>query len=316
LEPDAVEVLSEPATVAEVSDLSRPENAYERGRGKLLEVYRPVWTPSGRPLLFETYTRYQTVTARTGDLWRGFGGIVVSSLLLLIVLLTPLLWTLLDRLRRGQRQRERLLQHALDAGEEERRRIAADLHDGVVQELVASSLVIAAASEQADDATRAASLHSAAAAVRSAVGGLRTLLIDIYPPNLASAGLAAVLEDLADGCRGRGLRVEVQLPPDAADLPDDLQRLIYRVAREGLRNTVKHARADRAWIRLTRDAGRIVLEVGDDGVGLDPQAVAAAQAEGHLGLRLLADLAADHGGTLRLDGGPGLGTRWTLEVAA
>jgi hypothetical protein len=56
--------LAGPAVHAEVSDLQRPENRYERGRGKLLEVYRPVWTPSGQPLLFETYSPYQLVTRR------------------------------------------------------------------------------------------------------------------------------------------------------------------------------------------------------------------------------------------------------------
>ena len=64
--------LARPAVHAEVSNLERPENRFERGRGKLLEVYRPVWTPAGQPLLFETYSPYRQVTQRTGELWRGF----------------------------------------------------------------------------------------------------------------------------------------------------------------------------------------------------------------------------------------------------
>jgi two-component system NarL family sensor kinase len=313
-------VLSAPATVAEVSDLSRPENRFERGQGRLLEVYRPVWTPTGRPLLFETYTRYSTVTARTGDLWRGFGGIVVSSLMLFVVLLLPLLWALLDRLRAAQGQREQLLQHALDASEDERRRIAADLHDGVVQELVATSLVVAAAAAQDQSGTEAAReqagrLRDAAAAVRAAVGGLRTLLVDIYPPNLQSAGLAAALTDLGEGLLGRGVAVAVEVDPAAAaGLTDDTQRLIYRVARECLRNTAKHARAASARVSVSRNGERVVLEVSDDGVGLDPDAATRAGREGHLGLRLLADLADEHGARLLLAAAPGAGTRWRLEV--
>jgi signal transduction histidine kinase len=327
LDAEALAVLSAPATVAEISDLSRPENVFERGQGRLLEVYRPVWTPSGQPLLFETYTRYDTVTMRTGDLWRGFGGIVVSSLLLLLVLLAPLLWALLDRLRRGQRQRELLLRHAIDASEEERRRIAADLHDGVVQELVAGSLVIAAAAGRVrgrgavEPVELAGELDDAAAAVRSAVGGLRTLLVDIYPPHLGSSGLSAVLDDLAEGCRGRGLAVAVQVDLEAADLPDDVQRLVYRVVREALRNTVKHARARHAWVTVRRSAAagrtppRLEVDVGDDGVGLTADARADAERAGHLGLRLLTDLVTDHGGTLAITGDPGQGTRWRMEVA-
>jgi len=313
LDGDARAVLSAPATVAEISDLGRPENVYERGQGRLLEVYRPVWTPSGRPLLFETYTRYATVTSRTGDLWRGFGGIVISSLLLFLLLLLPLLWALLDRQRRSQAQRERLLRHAVDASEEERRRIAADLHDGVVQELVAASLVIAAAAER--PAGSAGSLRDSAAAVRGAVGSLRTLLVDIYPPSLRSAGLAAALEDLAAAVRGRGPEVVVSIDGEAADaLPDATGRLVYRIARETLRNAAKHAGAGRVEVTLDRHAGRVRLQVGDDGAGFDPQDPATGSRPGHLGLRLLTDLAAEHGAVLALASAPGAGTRWRLEV--
>ncbi|MFZ0157693.1 MAG: histidine kinase, partial [Kineosporiaceae bacterium] len=281
-------VLAVPATVAEVSDLSPPENRLERGQGRLVEVYRPVWTPSGSPLLFETYTQYATVTARTADLWRGFSGIVVSSLLLFGVLLMPLLWTLLDRLRRGRDQREVLLQHAIDASEDERRRIAADLHDGVVQELVAASLMVAGAAERAgargEDLEQVSQLRSAATAVRSCVGSLRTLLVDIYPQNLTSAGLGAALEDLAGGVRGRGVTVQVDVDAAAAEaLTDEDQRLVYRMTSECLRNIVKHAAARRARVTLHQDGALLVLEIADDGVGLSGDAAAAAAREGHLG---------------------------------
>ena len=100
---DEREVLATPATRAEVSDLDEPENTYERGQGRLLEVYRPVWTSDGEVLLFETYGPYSQVTSRTWDLWRGFAGVTFSSLLILVVLLLPVLWRLLDRLRSAQR---------------------------------------------------------------------------------------------------------------------------------------------------------------------------------------------------------------------
>ena len=67
LDAEELEVFERPATRSEVSDLSAPENRFERAAGrKLLEVYRPVWTPDRRPLLFETYSAYDAVTARTG----------------------------------------------------------------------------------------------------------------------------------------------------------------------------------------------------------------------------------------------------------
>jgi two-component system, NarL family, sensor kinase len=83
------DVLTNPQTRADVSDLTAPENRLERGRGKLLEVYRPIWTPAGKPVLFETYAPYDEVTARMGQLWRGFAGVTLTSLLLLVVLLMP-----------------------------------------------------------------------------------------------------------------------------------------------------------------------------------------------------------------------------------
>jgi len=322
LSAEAREVLTEPATVAEVSDLSRPENRLERGQGRLVEVYRPVWTPSGRPLLFETYTNYATVTARTGDLWRGFGGIVISSLLIFGVLLTPVLWTLVERLRRAREGREILLQHAIDASQDERRRIAADLHDGVVQELVAASLMVAGSAERTaargDDPEQVAQLRSAATAVRSSVAALRTLLVDIYPPNLSSAGLVVALEDLASGLRGRGLDVHVLAEPAAAAaLDEERQRLVYRVTQECLRNVARHAAAQRAEVTLRtaeEDGGRVVLEVADDGAGIDQPVLSGSGPEGHFGVRLIADLARDHGAVLRVATAPGQGTRWRLEI--
>jgi two-component system NarL family sensor kinase len=308
-----------PTTQAEVTQLQRPENQYERGRGKLLEVYRPVWTPSGQPLLFETYTRYQAVAARTTQLWRGFAGIMVSSLLLLVILLLPVLWALLDRLRRGQRQRESLLQHAVDASTEERQRIAGTLHDGVVQELAATSFAVTAAADQADALGQpqlAERIRVAAGTVRTSIGGLRSLLVDIYPPSLRAAGLVAALADLAAAARSRDVDVRLDLPDTATALGLDArgERLIFRVAQECLRNVARHAAASSVDVRLRTEGTAVVLEVADDGTGFDLDAARDAAREGHLGLRLLPDLATQSRAVLRVATAPGAGTRWRLEV--
>jgi signal transduction histidine kinase len=307
-------VLSAPATVAEVSDLTSDENAFERSQGQLVEVYRPVWTPSGSPVLFETYTTYASVTTRTGNLWRGFSGTIISSLLLFVVLITPLLWTLVDRLRRGREARELLLQRALDASLEERQRIAADLHDGVVQELVAASLLVAGARGSVGGAA-ADQLATAAGAVRSSVSSLRTLLVDIYPPNLESAGLAAALDDLAATLRGRGLTATITVDPEATDiLTTEQQRFIYRTTQECLRNVVKHADADTVDVTLTKQPTDVVLEITDDGVGMTEEVVDGTSEPGHFGLRLLSDLAAEHHATLRVATADGRGTAWRVEI--
>ena len=313
--------LANPQTLAEVTDLQRPENEFERDKGKLLEVYRPVWTPSGQPLLFETYSPYTSVTERTTQLWKGFAGLMVSTLLLLVVLLLPLLWALLDRLRRSQHQRETLLQHAVDASAVERQRIAGTLHDGVVQELAAISLAVSAGAEHAEQRAEpqlAERLRSAATTVRASIGGLRSLLVDIYPPSLRAAGLVAALNDLASTLRSRSVDVRLDLPP--ADQPTGLdaagEQLVFRVAQECLRNAARHSAARAVDLRLFTEDDMVVLEITDDGVGFELAKAQRSPPNGHFGLRLLPDLATQAGATLRLATAPGAGTRWRLEVPA
>ncbi|MEO8519518.1 MAG: histidine kinase [Dermatophilaceae bacterium] len=310
------DALAHPTTRANVSDLTSPENRLERDRGKLLEVYRPIWTPSAKPVLFEIYLRYDDVAARTGQLWRGFAGVTLTSLLLLVVLLVPVLWRLLNQLKRSQVQREALLQRAVEASTEERRRIAGALHDGVVQELAATSFAVAGAAEKArslDQPDLADDLRSAAGTVRTSIGGLRSLLLDIYPPSLASAGLEAALTDLVSNVRSRGIAVTLQVAPQTG-LDAAGERLVFRVARECLNNIVRHATASEVQVRLELEERHTVLEIIDDGVGFDAAERLAHPSAGHFGLRVLGDVAADAGGELLLSTSPGLGTRWQLRI--
>ncbi|HET6698465.1 MAG TPA: ATP-binding protein [Nocardioidaceae bacterium] len=318
LDEEQLEVFTTPRTRAEVSGLDRPENGFERGQGKLLEVYRPVWTPSGTPLLFETYAPYDQVTSRSGQIWRGFAGITLTSLVALLVLLLPVTWRLLDAVRRSREQREALLQRAVDASTDERRRIAGTLHDGVVQELAATSFAVSSAANRAEQVGQPAlaeALRAAAGTVRTTIGGLRSLLVDIYPPNLASAGLSAALDDLAATVRLRETEVDLVVDDDAVALLDEAaQRLCYRVTQECLLNTVRHGRAQQVRVRVQRDGRHVVLAIEDDGVGFDVPETLDRPPEGHFGLRVLADRVRDAGAELFVASAPGEGTRWRLEV--
>lgn len=322
LDDEELEVLAHPRTVAEISDLSRRENLRDRQLGnKLVEVYRPVWTPSGKKVLFEIYTKYDAVSKRTTQLWRGFAGVTLSSLLLFVVLLAPLLWHLLRRVRRAQRQRELLLERAVDASATERRRIAATLHDGPVQDLAATSFVIAGATAQARATGQTAvvdELGSVSASVRTSIRALRSLLVDIYPASLAQAGLGAALADLAQSVQAQGLEVRIDTD-DNLGLDPDQERLVYRVAQETLRNAAKHAAPCTVTITLYRapeadDA--VVLDVVDDGNGFDVTEQISHPEPGHFGLQLLADLAQNGGGLLQVASAPGRGTHWRLQVPA
>jgi signal transduction histidine kinase len=317
LSADQRTAISRPQTKAEVSDLDSSENEFETGE-RLLEVYRPVWTPNGRELLFETYSPYDSVSERSGQLWRGFAGVTVSSLLMLVVLTAPILWRLLRRLGDAQRQRERLLERTVEASDAERRRIAATLHDGPVQDLVASAFVAAGSAAKAESSGQpriADDLRGLAASVRGNIRTLRSLLVDIYPPSLASAGLATALADLAQSGASRGLEVHVDAQEaDDLGLEQDEERLVYRVAQECLRNSVTHAAPCTATIRLGREDDSVVLDVLDDGPGFDTDRLDRPD-EGHFGLRVLADLASDAGAELQVSSRPGAGTHWRLVIA-
>ncbi|GAA2743896.1 hypothetical protein GCM10009868_19460 [Terrabacter aerolatus] len=322
LAEDQREALSSPQTRAEVSDLARSENEFERYGGKLLEVYRPVWTPSGSQLLFEVYGDYAPVQNRAFDLWRGLAGVLTTSLLLLLALLAPVLWRLLERLESARAQREDLLRRAVDASDRERRRIAADLHDGPVQDLVASSLAVSGAAARVGAEGRRdleGTMTEAATTVRGSVASLRTLLVDLYPDRLADAGLAAALSDLARPLTARGIAVDVEVDHAATEaLGPAAQQAVHRVARECLRNVVRHAEASHVRLRLGLEDGDrvrpVVLRVEDDGNGFDP--ALQPPAAGHLGLRVVADLASDLGAVLRVRSAPGHGTEWLLALPA
>jgi signal transduction histidine kinase len=289
---------------AEVSDLSKPENRYERGLGRLLEVYYTVHTPNGTPLRYETYYQSSFVSARASRIFREFLPAMLGALILLALTQLPLAWQLARRVERGRVERERLLTRAIEAQDVERRRIARDLHDGVVQDLAAVSYSLAATAEGAPDPF-ASELRKAAAETRHGIGQLRNLLVEIYPPELHRAGLEAALADLLGSAEARGLETELEVEP--ARLDRDTEALFFRVAQETVRNVNKHAQASHVSVRVQRAS----LAVEDDGCGFDPT---AAQSDGHFGLRMLTDLVREAGGTLEIDSEPGRGTRVTVEA--
>jgi two-component system NarL family sensor kinase len=319
LDEDDRRAFSADGVAAAVSDLTRPENRYERGAGKLLEVYLPIRSADGRPLLFESYQRFSSVSASGRRLWLAFAPAILGALLFLQLINLPLARSLAGRLRRGQRERETLLQEALDASQSERRRIAGDLHDGVVQDLVGVSYNLAAHAQRLNgdgDRAAAAALHDGAATTRQSVRALRTLLVDIYPPSLHRAGLDAALSDLARTYSARGLQTTVEVEPDVRP-PQETERLLFRVAQESLRNTYKHAGASRAAVTVRQAGDRVVLEASDDGRGLHPGVLAEdAAPPGHFGFRLLRDRAEAAGGRLQVSSRPGGGTLVAMELPA
>jgi signal transduction histidine kinase len=315
-EDELLETLRGGAVDADVSDLSAPENRFEQHFGKLLEVYLPIAGPSGKPLLFESYQRFSSVASSGSSIWLAFAPALIGALLLLELLQLPFAYRMARTLHDTRVEREQLLVRALAASDTERRRIASDLHDGVVQDLAGTSYALAAAADRINGSASpevSETLRDGARQTRRSIRQLRSLLVDIYPPDLHRAGLAAALSDLVAPLESRGVHARVELPPGLR-LEPDAEALMFRTAQEALRNVMAHSDASRVDVSVTLCNSHAELTIADDGRGFSPADAAAAHEDGHLGLRVLGDMARDAGGSLGIDSEPGRGTRVCLEV--
>jgi signal transduction histidine kinase len=317
LGPEERKLFTSGGADAELSDLSKPENQYERQEGKLLEAHTVIRTPNGTPVLFETYQRFDSLSSSGSRLLSALGPTLGAALAVLLLFQVPLARSLARRLQRGHRERERLLEQAIEASDRERHRIAADLHDGVVQDLAGVAFGLA---PLADDAQRRGSgneaqiLRESTGRLRQGVRDLRTLLVEIYPPSLASAGLEATLNDLLSPLTAAGVASELHVEDHAA-AGSSADSLVYRVAREAIRNVSAHAEAQHVRVDVGRaPEGMIRLTVADDGRGFDPARRARRADEGHVGLTLMEDLVRQAGGTLLVRSQVGSGTTVVLEV--
>jgi two-component system NarL family sensor kinase len=304
---------------AELSDVTKPENAFERGQGRLLEAYDIVHTPNGTPVLFEIYRRFSSVTADGQRLLRAQAPPIVLGLIVLILFQVPLAWSLGRRLQRGHRDRAKLLVNAVDASAQERRRIASDLHDGVVQNVAGVAFGLAPLAQRAErrgEDEDAAELRRSIAQLRQGVRDMRTLLVEIHPPNLESVGLEAALHDLLSPLQADGLATSLKIDV-AGRGADPADALVYRAAREAIRNVQAHADASSIHVTVTRATpGSMRLVVTDDGRGFAAAERERAGADGHLGLTLLDGLVEQAGGRLMIASEAGVGTTVTLDWPA
>ena len=303
---------------AALSDLSSPENRFDRSAGKLLEVYLPVRAPGGGRLLFEQYLRYSSVAASGRKIWLAFLPALVAGLVLLELMQVPLAWSMARRLRQGQLEREALLQRAIESSRLERRRIAQEIHDDVVQDLAGLSFSLAATADRLEaraPASVSETLRQAAGATRESMRRLRSLLVEIYPPNLQAAGLEAALSDTLAPAAARGIETILDIPDDLSVGPE-AESLLFRTAQEAVRNALAHSQARRLEVRVRAREQGVELVVEDDGRGFSVEELERQRDEGHLGLALLADLAVSAGGRLEVDSSPGRGTRIILKAPA
>ena len=312
MEPEDVAVLRSGGSHAGVTPLNKPENVYETSKGRLLEVYVGVHTPSGRPALIETYFPYRLVEDNARDLRNRFTPVLLAGLVVLTVVQVPLALALSIRLHHNQRDRERLLGQLVSRSDLERRRIAAEVHDGAVQDLIGFGYGLAGAADQVAEPLKG-KLHALSEGLSDTVRRLRGLLGSIYPVQVPPEGLATGIESLAAELRLEGVRVSVAVPERLTLKPMD-ELLVMRAARELLRNVGSHGQATEVQVELTTSRERATLVVRDDGVGFEPHQLDERRRQGHLGLRLLEDLATDAGGSFVITSSPQDGTVARLEL--
>jgi len=311
LPPDELAALHSNHVTAEVSNLARPENAYERGQGRLLEVYLPLHNIDGVPVIFETYLHYSSVSDDARSIWLAFAPGLLGALLLLWVFQVPLAWSFARRLRRSEREREALLLKALSASEDERRRIARDLHDGVLQDLTGTSMTLAAALLRSGDAEAKGLIARAAASTRHSIREMRSVMVDIAPVNLREEGLEVTLEDLLARLEARGVRTEARIEGPLAGWPA-AEHLVFRTAREALRSAQQRPGVTSVTLAAAALGGVLVLEIQDDGRDGEQE----TRGDADHAFEVLGARAAELGGTLVVDRVAGGGRRVQLTVPA
>jgi len=290
------------------SDLDTTDEAGNLPAGTpVVEVYSPLNVSGLPPMSFEVYYSSAQIDERAATLTSELLLLGLVPLVALQLVQVPIAVSLARRLARREAERTDLMARALSASEKERRAIASDLHDGVVQELAGVGYALGAIAPAVPEGLRPVA-QSCENTVRSAVEGLRRLMVDIYPPDLNGSGLATAVEQLAGPLRTAGTEVEV----DTVVMPDldpDTAATLYRVARESLVNVAKHANAAHVRIELGPDHGGadVLLRISDDGVGPGPD-VLTRREDGHFGLTMLRDRVCDLGGRFTIVPGPHGGT--------
>lgn len=211
-----------------------------------------------------------------------------------------------DQLRRLDDERRRLLSKLIRAQEEERHRIASDVHDDSVQVLTALALRLELLHRQVDDPEMISAVEEAESAARASIARLRRLIFELRPPALDREGLATAVRLYAEQMESES-GITVMFGDELAREPDEEARVIaYRVIQEALTNVVRHSRASHAEVVLENADGGVRVRICDDGVGIDLRG--AVSKPGHLGVTAMRERTELAGGWLEIGPAPGSGT--------
>ena len=203
----------------------------------------------------------------------------------------------LRALQRTDQSRRQLLEKLVEAQEEERKRIAADIHDDSVQSIAALGLRLASLERILNEPTEKKAVGDLQRVVERIVASLRHLMFELRPPALDREGLGAAVKarlEMAGAEAGFEWSFENRL---SSEPPSDLRAIVYRIAQEALVNIEKHAHAKHVSIDLEEREGGVQVRITDDGVGLGD----GEEVPGHLGLATMRERAQIAGGWTRIE---------------
>jgi signal transduction histidine kinase len=214
-------------------------------------------------------------------------------------------------LERVQADRRMLLDRTMRSAEEERTRIAAELHDGPIQRLTALGYGLdeARIAVEFGDVRHGLDILGGAHQVLSGeIDELRRLMTALRPPVLDERGLVLALRDLLDSFqRHTGIATDLMGASEVL-LDPDVETVLYRVVQEALTNVAKHAGASRVIVYLRADEGQVETRISDDGIGFDAASTGELTSRGHYGLAGMRERVELAGGSYRLISAPGYGT--------
>lgn len=204
-------------------------------------------------------------------------------------------------LERTDEDRRRLLARLVATQEEERARIAAYIHDDSIQVMTGAGMRLHTLRRHISDPVQLERLSQLQVAVEESIARLRSLLFELRPGALDEQGLAAALGAyLTETMPESGIEFHLD-DRLAAEPPEDVRVMAYRIAQEALMNVRKHSRAKHVDVLLDETDGGILIRIADDGTGFSPQRARRAALAGHLGLPLLQERAQMAGGRIRIE---------------
>ena len=332
---EAVDALEGLADVAAARHAYAEAFRYERARGLLQDSLHAVAVARQTTELQVRYeaverearnqvqaaqlrTQQQLIRRRNTQL---VAGLVVGALLLGLAYLAYARYRLRQRLDREQ-ERQQLVQQrtaaVLEAEENERRRIGADLHDGLGQLLTSARLNLHALALELQEVPAVPPsahqlVHTSTAVVGEAYQEVRGIAHNLMPTALLHYGLVIAVREFLDKLPHQtGLMLEVEVFGLNGRLPDTVEHVLFRVIQELVQNVVKHAHATEVTLQLVQSAHDLTVVVEDNGTGFDLVALGANNAG--MGLRNIHSRVAYLGGEVYWDAAPGRGTVVTLEI--